>query len=197
MISESADLCYMFTKSNTMDLRKINERSLLAFKPTISIKDLVVYLPKRLLADLGDHLEKFGKGEYCLVSRGEREIGKASFPNTTTAEFIKKIIFDMETLSDDIVLNVQKIFLVLDKCKNKIKNEDLLKYISYCNTNIRLFNNALLKTDCSQSLKAKLQTNIGHLRKYRQLFRSIDNIYSDFGLPENKKLINCQAQSKN
>ncbi|KAJ8939270.1 hypothetical protein NQ318_015228 [Aromia moschata] len=28
--------------SNTMDLRKINERSLLAFKPTISIKDLVV-----------------------------------------------------------------------------------------------------------------------------------------------------------
>ncbi|KAJ8939494.1 hypothetical protein NQ318_022548, partial [Aromia moschata] len=58
----------------------------------------------------------------------------------------------METLSNDIILNVQKIFLVLDKCKNKINNEDLLN--------------------------------------------TIDNIYSGFGLPENKKLRSTVKRSQ-
>lgn len=47
----------------------------------------------------------------------------------------------MKNLSDNIVQNIQKIFLVLDKCNDKIKNEDILKYLSYCTTDIKLFNN--------------------------------------------------------
>ncbi|XP_018576220.1 uncharacterized protein LOC108914811 [Anoplophora glabripennis] len=93
----------------------------------------------------------------------------------------------MDNLSDDIVKIVGKIFLNLSRSKN-VKNETLLKYISYCNENIRSMNNALLNVESNISLKTKLQTNIGHLRKYRQLLRSLDNIYLGGGLSENKKL---------
>ncbi|KAJ8913793.1 hypothetical protein NQ315_002699 [Exocentrus adspersus] len=88
-----------------MDLTKINERSLLAYKPSISVKELEVgkeyiihkikkittthgdvlvtelndfqvFLPKRLTTDLEDHLEKFDTGEYFLISCGEKNINK-------------------------------------------------------------------------------------------------------------------------
>ncbi|KAJ8914296.1 hypothetical protein NQ315_011281 [Exocentrus adspersus] len=131
-----------------MDLRKVNQMSLLAFKPTIPLRNLKIdekyrilgikkitggkyghsliadleeaqtFLPKRLIPNPIDHLEDFATGQYCLVNHGLKE---------------------------------------------------------FRGSNIRLFNNALLNCDTTPQLKSKLQTNIGHLRKYRQLLRCLNS----------------------
>ncbi|KAJ8913593.1 hypothetical protein NQ315_014000 [Exocentrus adspersus] len=67
--------------------------------------------------------------------------------------------------SDPIVKIIRDIYLTL-KSSVRIRERDVLKYISYCSSNIRLFN-ALLNCDTTPQLKSKLQTNIGHLRNDR------------------------------
>ncbi|KAJ8976762.1 hypothetical protein NQ317_003722, partial [Molorchus minor] len=90
----------------------------------------------------------------------------------------------MDLLSDEIINKIREIYLV-NQNKTVVSKEDLLKYIAYCN--IRLFYNALLKNDNTIPFKMKLRTNIGHLKKYRQLLRSL-NVHRGEGFTEVKKV---------
>ncbi|KAJ8980853.1 hypothetical protein NQ317_008912 [Molorchus minor] len=134
------------------------------------LEDCQVFLPKRMVTEIGEHLGKFEGGKYNLISRGEKTVGARN----------------MDLLSDEIINKIREIYLV-NQNKTVVSKEDLLKYIAYCNKNIRLFYNALLKSDNTISFKMKLQTNIGHLKKYRQLLRSL-NVHRGEGLTEIKKV---------
>ncbi|XP_018566086.1 uncharacterized protein LOC108907054 [Anoplophora glabripennis] len=101
-----------------MDLATINEQSLLAFKPTKSLKELgterkypvckikkvptkygdglvaeledcQVFLPKRLLVQLEDHLDDFKDKRYGLISLGEKTIETEK--KTILLEFVNNI----------------------------------------------------------------------------------------------------------
>ncbi|KAJ8914103.1 hypothetical protein NQ315_014299 [Exocentrus adspersus] len=102
-----------------MDLRKVNQMSLLAFKPTIPLRNLKIdkkyrilgikkitggkyddsliaeleeaqtFLPKRLIPNLIEHLEDFATGQYCLVNRDLKEFDSDNLAKTSIIEFIK------------------------------------------------------------------------------------------------------------
>ncbi|KAJ8916936.1 hypothetical protein NQ315_013408 [Exocentrus adspersus] len=99
-----------------MDLRKVNQMSLLVFKPTIPLRNLKIdeeyrilgnitggkygdsliaeleeaqtFLPKRLIPNLIEHLEDFATGQYCLVNRGLKEFEAGNLAKTSIIQFI-------------------------------------------------------------------------------------------------------------